>query len=819
MSLASKIQNLIDAGNETTGESSTDLTGVMQDLIDGYGGGVTRYTVTNNLATNLVTNNNATRVNENASYAATISSNHVDYQVNTITVTMGGVNITSTAVTGNEISIASVTGNIVITATALFYPSVDTDYNTLTITSAGTGSLGVKLHAQPTQSQTVSLYSDTLTLSSNSLTFTTSNWDTYQSVTITAPSVDTTTYAYINITNSDPMMTESTVMVMIKELSYEDLVDTTIPSGAHTVTASDFTSTSDYSSGGVTYIRLNQYNGSYDNIYIPATIDGKVPWITCDVNSASSASFYGNTTIKYVTFADGIISRSGGSTSGYSASRMFEGCTSLIGVSNMPATITSMYNCFYGCSSFKFLDNLDRLTSLESLHQAFQSCTAIEYIQDLSQLTALNNVQSTFKQSGLKKPFGFPDLNTTTANGTNMYANCSSLAYGIAPKGVNNLNYAFYSDSALRRVDIYADDIPSTGITSATFSGCRNLEVYCNANTTTYDSLVAAYGSSTNVTIKTFGSASATPSIVVWGDSISSANKAWIEWPARLQTKLGTSDYLVKNEAMAGEWSTSTTARQGGYAMTVGAFTIPATTTAEEITITVNGDETFSGGGTDTSPNAGIFSAGISFNPCTISGVKGTISRSGSQYYFTRLEAGTATSVSAGSLITSDKDTTFNASDNVMIFYLNGNAGWHNDADRLLDMCQKAVTHFTTLGGTKYIVAGPAANVILKTGSIKAEVLEFEDKAATAFGSHWLNLREYEIQNGLTENNLTASALDTERMADGLVPASLVGGGDTTNIIMYDGVNNKDENHPNVYGANTIMLAFYNKGKALGYWS
>ena len=75
------------------------------------------------------------------------------------------------------------------------------------------------------------------------------------------------------------------------------------------------------------------------------------------------------------------------------------------------------------------------------------------------------------------------------------------------------------------------------------------------------------------------------------------------------------------------------------------------------------------------------------------------------------------------------------------------------------------------------------------------------------------------VKNGLTQNNLTASALDTERMESGLVPASLVGGGSTTDIQMYNGTTNTDENHPNAYGANTIMLAFYEKGVALGYWT
>ena len=35
MSLISKVQNLINNGNETTGELRADLTSVVQDLIDG----------------------------------------------------------------------------------------------------------------------------------------------------------------------------------------------------------------------------------------------------------------------------------------------------------------------------------------------------------------------------------------------------------------------------------------------------------------------------------------------------------------------------------------------------------------------------------------------------------------------------------------------------------------------------------------------------------------------------------------------------------------------------------------------------------------
>ena len=74
------------------------------------------YTITNNL-TNCTTNNNTNSVNANSSYSATISANS-GYTLGSITVTMGGNNITSSAVSGSRISINSVTGNVVITASA-----------------------------------------------------------------------------------------------------------------------------------------------------------------------------------------------------------------------------------------------------------------------------------------------------------------------------------------------------------------------------------------------------------------------------------------------------------------------------------------------------------------------------------------------------------------------------------------------------------------------------------------------------------------------------------------------------------------------------
>ena len=74
------------------------------------------YSITNTL-TKCTSSNSIKTIAEGSSYSATITANS-GYTLSSVKVTMGGTNITSSAVSGNKISIASVTGDVVITATA-----------------------------------------------------------------------------------------------------------------------------------------------------------------------------------------------------------------------------------------------------------------------------------------------------------------------------------------------------------------------------------------------------------------------------------------------------------------------------------------------------------------------------------------------------------------------------------------------------------------------------------------------------------------------------------------------------------------------------
>lgn len=77
----------------------------------------TKYTLTQNL-TYCTSNVSLTEINEGQSLSITISPN-AGKKIDSITVTMGGTDITGTAVSGSTVHISSVTGNVVITAVAV----------------------------------------------------------------------------------------------------------------------------------------------------------------------------------------------------------------------------------------------------------------------------------------------------------------------------------------------------------------------------------------------------------------------------------------------------------------------------------------------------------------------------------------------------------------------------------------------------------------------------------------------------------------------------------------------------------------------------
>lgn len=74
------------------------------------------WTITNRL-TDITTSSMATTIQRGAAYTATLTAAE-GYEISTVKVTMGGVDITATAYANGVITIAAVTGDVIITATA-----------------------------------------------------------------------------------------------------------------------------------------------------------------------------------------------------------------------------------------------------------------------------------------------------------------------------------------------------------------------------------------------------------------------------------------------------------------------------------------------------------------------------------------------------------------------------------------------------------------------------------------------------------------------------------------------------------------------------
>ena len=106
------VVNVIDLDNKVI---YSYCYGAGTDRTISYGAKVYR-TITNTL-THVTNSNAATSIENETAYSATLSAD-TGYTLDSVTVTMGGTDITSTAYSDGGISIASVTGDIVITAVA-----------------------------------------------------------------------------------------------------------------------------------------------------------------------------------------------------------------------------------------------------------------------------------------------------------------------------------------------------------------------------------------------------------------------------------------------------------------------------------------------------------------------------------------------------------------------------------------------------------------------------------------------------------------------------------------------------------------------------
>lgn len=284
------------------------------------------------------------------------------------------------------------------------------------------------------------------------------------------------------------------------------------------------------------------------------------------------------------------------------------------------------------------------------------------------------------------------------------------------------------------------------------------------------------------------------------GDSLTYGYGATVgstDYPSVLQTLV--TDKTVYNLGVPGEATDEILARQGGYPAVVSPFTIPADTTAAEITFadTVNI-------GSNNTPLLRKNSGNI-VNPVIIDGVEGSISLSDSKYWFSRTEAGTEHEVKRPQYVVTKEMREHK--DDIQIIFVGTNGGWMITADDAETRIKKIISQIDMMidynTSKKYIIIGMHYfySWVLYNELTKEQL---ENAMKLKYGNHYINLRKYMIEYGLADAGLTATETDTEAINNGNVPPSL---------LYSDGI------HGNAIFYNILANLVNKKGIELGYWN
>lgn len=246
--------------------------------------------------------NTITSIKKGSSYSTTIAANN-GYRVNTISCMMGGSDVSNSFVSGNNIYIPNVTGDVSILVDTEAIGGGDSGGNTdisdtlqilpsftyVSMAEEGTTSLYVKLSKQPDANTTITVASpQQLSCAPTSLTFTTTNWYVAQKIAISAlKDSNTVNDAYEITLTSGKLSTKVSVNVVdASNSNYEMLYDNGVISHG-TLTLGSATNNG-------TYITINQNQNAYVTISgYPLTLNknDKV-YVQLGLNATDPASIY-----------------------------------------------------------------------------------------------------------------------------------------------------------------------------------------------------------------------------------------------------------------------------------------------------------------------------------------------------------------------------------------------------------------------------------------------------------------------------------------------------------------------------------------------
>nr|DAF72610.1 MAG TPA: lysophospholipase L1-like protein [Caudoviricetes sp.] len=271
--------------------------------------------------------------------------------------------------------------------------------------------------------------------------------------------------------------------------------------------------------------------------------------------------------------------------------------------------------------------------------------------------------------------------------------------------------------------------------------------------------------------------------IICWGDSLTEGvGGNGVSYPTVLQEKLG-EHYNVINNGVGGENAFTICGRIGAIPALVEPFTIKANSN-EPIEITLK-----STGGLSTFNLLGV--KGV--NPVKIGNIDGSIQIADNKIMFSVKDVALADrTVKRPSIL---RTQFFNSKRNDIVIVFMGQNGWwgYYDNQKLVNEYLQIVNFLNT---DKYLFIG------LTTGT-KEERESLEQLMGNTFGGHYINMRDYLVSYGLSDNSLTPTKEDSEAIKNGKVPPQLL----------------SDSVHGNSYFYKSMAIEIYNRGLCMGYWN
>jgi hypothetical protein len=278
------------------------------------------------------------------------------------------------------------------------------------------------------------------------------------------------------------------------------------------------------------------------------------------------------------------------------------------------------------------------------------------------------------------------------------------------------------------------------------------------------------------------------PGIVCWGDDMTAGQgSTGVTYPDVLKTLLlaDSINIPVINMGITDESSLEVLGRCGAIPFIVAEdMTLAGNGYVSEFQLkNINGAEVFP---LMHNNNPGVNPVKVNGIDCTFYGhIISSTDHSVNGYYLARAEQGEDTVIPAGTVIeTSGMDY----GDYINILCIGQNGGYTS----LDDLTNQIDLFISKLGKNKdkYIILGYASSSA-----------EFENALAQKYGEHFLNTRDYLVENGLADAKLQAKGDDENCIQNGIVPSSL----------------RSDENNLNNNGYNVVGNFVYDSLKNLGY--